>query len=239
MDYISLIFVLIFVIFMILGFAKGFIRTLLLFSKGLIAIILASLLCKAFANLLYNIPVFASQENGIISWLISKNTIFSETVYPSDSELIKQALSSLSIPSFISSSIANNVVKTIPESGMVLSKAIARSLMSLYLNGLSFIILVIIFRLILFILRKFINALFDSLPTIQKIDRIFGLAFGFFLGLCFTSLICFLFTGIISTNLIEPFATFLKNQMKLEQDTFTLSKFLYEHNFLMFLFSLI
>ncbi len=238
MDIFSIIFLIIFIFFAIFGTVKGFLRTFLFFAKGLIALAVAYLLCNQLASLLIKLPFVESAENGFISWLNQQGTLFSTRIYPGQEDLIVEALKSISIPEFLAKIIANNSKDMITNEGIILSETIAFKIISLILITISFIIILVLTRILLFLLKKFLDGLFEALPAIKSIDRIFGLVFGIFMGILIIDTICFTLTGLISIPFLKPLKTFMTNQMKLGTNEFTLSKFMYEHNLLLYILSL-
>ncbi len=236
MDIFSIIFLVILAFFIFFCGIKGFIRSIISFSKGIVSFIIATILCRPFANFLMNLPTSKSSENGIISWLIKQSPKFNQIVYPGDYEVISDALKSLSIPGFLSDIIGKSVNNTLPSEGIILSESIAQSIMYLILSVISFVILIIAIRFLLFILRRSIKGILDNLPTIKKIDRIIGIIFGIIVSVFVIDGICFVLMGLISIPGLDSFAKFINNTMQLNTNTFTISKFFYEHNILLLIF---
>lgn len=238
MDIFSIIFLIIFFFLAILGAYKGFLRTFLFFAKGIIALVIAYLLCNQLADLLIKLPFVESMENGFISWLNQKGTLFSTRIYPGQEDLVVDALKSIAIPEFLAKIIANNSKDMITSEGIILSETISFKIISLIMVTISFIIILIVTRVLLFLLRKIMKHIMESLPAVKSIDRIFGLIFGIFLSIIIIDTICFVLTGLISIPFLETLKNYMTSQMKLGTNKFTISKFFYEHNLLLYILKL-
>lgn len=237
MDVISIIFIVILLLFIILCTVKGFIRSIIFFGKDIISFLAAITLCRPLADLLMNLPTAKSSEQGMMAWLQKQGPLFSETIYPGNTDPIVEALKSLSIPEFVAKAITNQIASTIPQGGINLSETIATALVYIILCVISFILIIIVVRILFFILNKFIKGIFKTLPEIKTIDRLFGAILGTIIAIIIIDGVCFVFMGIISLPGLESIATYLQTTMKLEESTFTLSKFFYEHNILLYIFS--
>ncbi len=238
MDFFSIIFLIIFFFFAIFGTIKGFLRTLLYFINGIIALFVACLFCNQLADILIKLPVVVNAESDLISWLNQQGTLFSTRIYPGQEDLIVEALKSISIPEFLAQIIANNSKDLITNEGIILSETIGFKIISLIVIIISFVILLILTRLLLFLVKKFIDRMFDTLPAVKSVDRLFGFVFGCLLAIIIINTTCFILTGLIAIPFFEPLKTFMTSQMKLGTTEFTISKYMYEHNLLLYILSL-
>lgn len=238
MDVFSITFIVILLFFAIFWFAKGFLRSILSFSQGILSFIIASCTCKPVANLLIKLPFIINSENQMIDWLNSQNSSFSQTIYPNQIDTVVDALKTLSvpIPSFLANTIAQKI--EIPETGIVLSEAISFSLLYLLLTIISFILIIILSRIFLFVFKRLIKYIMKSLPTVRKADRIVGLFGGLFFGICIVDIFCFVILGMMSIPLFESVNNYIIAEMQLDTSGFTFAKFMYEHNLLLYLLNL-
>lgn len=234
MDIISIIFIIIIIFFTIFGLAKGFIKTILIFSKGIISFIVASVFCSSLGSLLMLLPFVNSWNTSFATSLENKSIIFSQTVYADDTDLISSALNELNIPSFLSNILAKKI--EIPSTGAVLSTCISSQLIHMIMVLIAFIILLIGTRLILFILRKIISKIVESVSPLKFLNRTLGGILGCIMGLVIIWVTCYVFSILITIPALESFSNYLTSQMKLDSNTFTISKFFYEHNLLLYFF---
>ncbi len=238
MDILSAIFLIIILIFLLVGTLNGFIKTLLIFSKGIVSYLIASLFSKPLANLLLKLPFTNSAKNGISNWIISINPSFGETIMPNQSDKVYESMKSLPLPNFITKALATNITSSIPSEGITIANEVSYQILLLLFTILSFIILIVATRILLQLFSSIIKKFIDSLHGIKVIDRIFGIVLGLFLGICIVDLICICLTGIMNTPFLSSWGNALIDIMKLNEDNFTISKFMYEHNLLLFIISL-
>lgn len=238
MDIISCIFIVLILAFILFGFIKGFLRSLLYYARGILSFFIALIFCQPLANLFQSLSFVQQGKITIQEWLYNQNTLFRQTFYPEEREKVLDALKSLSIPDFFASFLADKITPSIPSGGIELGVTVADALMMTLLTIFSFIILIIAVRILLMILRRFTKMLLNRLPTIKIIDRIFGLLLGAFIGIVVVDFICILFTGIMSVPFFDNFSMILNEQMALNQEQeFRISKFFYENNLLLKLFA--
>lgn len=237
-DLISIIFLLIIFGLGLLGYKKGFFKTLTGFIKSIASFVIAILLCKPIALLLSNSKMGVSMTNSFIEYF-EKKGIFSEIVTMANKEqIVSQSLQTLNVPSLLNNFLTKLLVHVVPITG---DKTIGQSLaptLTLYIFiGISFVLLFIIVRLLFILLKKFFNYL-EQIPFVGFVNKILGCFIGTLKGVLLVCMITFVFTLIIPLD--NGVSRFLVEQMRLENSSiFTFSKFMYENNFLLGLIAFI
>ncbi len=241
-DVISIIFLVIILLYGFIGYKRGLFKTLTSAFKNIIAFIVALLLCIPLGKLLANTGMGTNLSNWLNDFLISKNeALFNVALTEANKEeLALQALNALNLPTLLSGLLVKSltsIIASIGTIGITLGEALATSLTSYIFMGICFVILFIIVRLLVILLNKLFGAL-EKIPLIKAVDKTLGVVLSVLKGALLILVITYVFTFIVPLD--NCFSNFLVNQMALGDDhVFTISKFLYEKNFLLSLIALI
>ena len=226
MGVIDSIVIIIFVIFMIIGFVKGFTKQTLSSFAWLFALCAATSLCKTLATMLMETTISVDIQNVISNWLVKK---CGEGVMQLGvtEEALSQTLSGLGIPYFIHPILTNtlnlNGVADVTM-GVFLSYSITNYI---FLVGGYIIIYLIVFLLIKLFAKIFGDAIKKS--PFSFIDRILGMIWGT-VKATFIISIAMLLLSLILNLPIESVNEWIVNDMRLGVDDFGVSKFIFEHN---------
>ena len=165
--------------------------------------------------------------------LLDFNPLFGELFYKDNPEAINQAVQSLKIPSIISPFISNEIIKIIPNEGIIIGEAISSLLIQIICSIICFALIYLILRLSLVLIKKLFKSIISNIKPIKRIDRLLGAVLGLFIGIISVNIICLILTLTMSIPLLEEFNLFVINQMQLNSDTWTLSKYMYQNNLLL------
>ena len=210
-DILTIIFLVVIVINLIIGIAKGFFKELISFFGFFLVLIGAYLLCKPVGNLLYG--VFGGAiSNPIYDFLAGKNAGFAEVMTRSAAESqLPDLLNSIKIPSFFHSIFIKYIVGCIPEVDAEVSLAVgkytANSIGLLACTAIAFLAVAIVLLVILYIIKRLTRKI-NGVPIIGWLNRLLGGVLGLLAGLIIVagigSLLSML-TGIsfINTTLID------------------------------------
>lgn len=233
MDLISIVFIAVIILFIIIGIIKGFAASVIDFLGQIIILILAYLLTNVLTPIVANISIFTNFKSSIYNALLDFNPLFGELFYKDNPEAINQAVQSLKIPSIISPFISNEIIKIIPNEGIIIGEAISSLLIQIICSIICFALLYLVLRLTLVLIKKLFKSIISNIKPINKIDRLLGAVLGLFIGIISVNIICLILTLTMSIPLLEEFNLFVINQMQLNSDTWTLSKYMYQNNLLL------
>ena len=233
MDLVSIVFIAVIILFIIIGIIKGFAASVIDFLGQIIILIVAYLLTNVLTPIVANISIFTSFKSSIYNALLDFNPLFGELFYKDNPEAINQAVQSLKIPSIISPFISNEIIKIIPDEGIIIGEAISSLLIQIICSIICFALIYLILRLSLVLIKKLFKSIISNIKPIKKIDRLLGAVLGLFIGIISVNIICLILTLTMSIPLLEEFNLFVINQMQLNSDTWTLSKYMYQNNLLL------
>lgn len=226
------------IVFLIIGYKKGFIKKLISLAGILVIIIFSIVYCSQFAQFLIHHKVFYPNFynnifNNIITNLEKKNIAGDATV----TDVLVQGLN---IPKFIASMLANGIVKEGQSLPTVLeiADAIAKYLGTALMNIISFFILAVgIFLLVLIL--KILASVLRTNKLVKVVDGILGALF--YLTI-FATVVCVLFYFLslcMNQEWFKGARDWLTVDMQLETNHFRLSKLVYQGNIIKKIFDLI
>lgn len=234
MGIIDIVVILLTLIFILIGFKKGFFKQLLSFANWFLALIVSMFLVKPFTELISKTPVHGAVNNRIVAWIATKGPEFSqEYIAGAGSEQISEAISEgLNLPKFIADLVANGINFDVPD-GTTIADILAPSITHIVLYFISYLILFFGLMIILKITLSFFDKLFDK-GVLGAVNQVFGGVLGAVKAFIIVS-VAILILSIVG-NLIPSVHDFLVSDLKLDEDKFRLSKLIYEYNPLIELF---
>ena len=238
-DIISVVFLLIILLYVIRGFKKGFINTVLKFLKGLISLVVAIIVAKPLANFLFTTPVGEFFITKLNDGFVSKGEIFNTIITSENKDLIiSGVLTEMNIPTFISNFISSYISSLIVvEENVTIAHAFATSLTQFILIVIGFLAAFVVTLILVFIISKIFKVI-ENLPIVGALNRLVGGVFSGLIGLFIVSLITFLISLILPFS--NEFASWYSSTIMLDDpNTFTFAKFIYENNFIAKLIELI
>lgn len=233
LDIVSLIFFIIIFVSVMSGLKKGFFKILVNVIRGILSFALAILLAKPIADLLSTTPIGETLCSKLNSAFLNQGGVFSITITESNkAEVLKQALSEINIPEFLSNVLSNFITNLVEVNGSVsVAEALSNSLTYYILIAIAFIVVFVI----VIILSLILNGIFkkiEKLPFIGTANKILGAIFNGVVGLVVVCFITFLITLIIPFS--NEFSTWFSETIMLnDPETFTLAKYFYENNFVL------
>ncbi len=233
-DTLSIIYLAVLAIFVLIGLFTGFIKSIFGFLKVIISTVIASIASKPIADFMKDRSFILKWKDSLETALNNKAEIF-QTTY--SSEYFDEAFSKLNLPEIIKDLLLKIVNYLIPEMSETFGSIIARSIIYYSLIVVSFIVVYILVRILFSLIIHIFSKHEKNNPPLKAINRILGMAMYFIIGLLIIGGVNYIFTFIISNG--SNVSTWLVNTMHLEDDVFTISKFLYKHNTLLWLIQLI
>lgn len=213
-SFISIGIILLFLLFFAIGFKVGFLTKFINLANSLCGFVFSLLFCKQFSNaVIYRIwgdDMAASYTEKFRT----KNPTITNT---------KEFLDALGLPSFITSNI--DVDLGIDQVYVKLGNVCA----SIVCAFIAFCVLFFGITIICFILKLVVAGCRQS-KLIRVIDGILGSIFYVlltYIGIC---ILLFILTFIMQSQGLEGFRNWVINDMCLDSDKFTISKFLYNNN---------
>ena len=204
----SAVILLIIAIFMIVGAVKGFLGQIFGFIGGLAALILAIILCRPVANIIF------SNTTWMDGLALKIADVFNLPDTEVEAQNLTAALTEMNYPGFMQDSIVK-LAESMNEATVNLSIVISQTIAKFIIIALCFIALFILIRLGVLLLKGLSKAL-TQLPVIGTVDKILGLVLGFLKGLLLVYVLMFLlsiipleFLDVARTAVAEsPVATF-------------------------------
>ena len=165
-----------------LGYKNGLVDSLVKILSFFIAIVLAFVLFKPVGNFIKDTTKFDETLSSTIENALSSNSINEEKLNE-ESDMPKV------ITDYVAKEIKNATATTQNE----IAKTVAEKLTLTIINGISFIGIFLVARIVLFFVRKLAD-LFAEIPVIKQVNEIGGATFGLLRGL----FVVYLLLAIIS-----------------------------------------
>lgn len=224
---IDIILIILFLVALIIGAKKGFLEKFRHLATGLIALIIAILFARQFADMLIGNGVFKeSIYNNVYN-----NIITSEAF--ANGQDATSILTSLGFPSIIASYLASGIPVDLN-----IASSLANSVYNLFMVIISFAILLVGCWILSYIIKLLIKLLRNNI-IIRIVDGLLGVILYGFLAICAIYIIFFIISLIIQIPGLEGFRDFITVDMQLNNpDEFRISKYFYENNILINFFKL-
>ncbi len=192
-------------LFFIVGFIKGFTKSMLTFFGTLASLLLAFLLCKKFVAFLDNSFGLLDKCSALFkNWLPKMGEYMNYPV--TDKASLDTALSKAGIPSFLRKAVNNLILPLIESDSLAEGTTLADTLAPLFgyymLTVISFVALFIIGKLVFFILNAFLQKAIAFKP-LKAADKLLGGALGL-VKAALTVYVLLLIISILPGKLIAP-----------------------------------
>ena len=226
MGVIDSVVIIIFLIFMIIGFVKGFTKQTLSSFAWLIALVAATSLCKIAAAMLMNTSIAGEVEMKLSNWIILKCGEGAAQMGVSEAG-VSEILSSLGLPYFMHPLLTNSIDFN-ALSDTSISTFLSESITNyLFLGGCYLIIYLLVFLVVKILAKAFGDAVKGS--PFSFIDRILGLIWGAVKATFIISILMLLISLILNLP-ITAVNEWITTDMNLGTEEFGVSKFIFEHN---------
>ncbi len=228
MGILDMIIVILFLIFIITGFIKGFTKQTLSSFAWLIALGAATFLCKTLGSLIENTNIGFKLSNSISNWISVKGGEAVNVVVPTfTSDVLSEALHSLGIPYIFHPFLINNIDVSEAQN-ISIAEFVAPQITSFILIILSFLVIYLLTFLLVKLFSKILGDVIKNSPF-GFIDRILGMIWGFLKSVIVISVLMLIVSAIMSLP-IKSVNDWLLLDMKLESEQFSIAKFIYENN---------
>lgn len=233
-DLITIVYVLILAVFLILGFKGGIMKVLVKVLKSFVSTILSTFLSVPMTKLIMTSKLGDNLIAKNAAMLTEKGEPFT-LIY--NAETKEQVLSNLKIADIIKKPLMQLIDKFIPETGesVTVAEAVAPVIVRYAVMGVCFILAFITLRLLCIFLNEWIERHLGNHPFLNTVDKLLGMALYGIVGIALVLLISYAISFIVPLD--NSFSKWLMSQLRLGEDTLTLSKFLYNHNFLASIFA--
>lgn len=235
MGIIDTVILLLFLIVIIVGFFRGFIKQVLSSLAWLIATIAAVLLCTAVSEAVMNMKIGLSLNNSIYDFIASKGEGFTTVISSMNEEGLSAALTQIGIPDILHSFILNNIdLSTF--SDMSIASFISPKISSVLLTIIAFIII----YLFVFIIIKVIAKLFGNIvrgSALGFVDGVLGAIWGSVKICILISILMLALSFVVTMPFGESINEWIITDMKLNEEGFGIAKFFYENNLILFVIS--
>lgn len=167
-------------LFVIIGYFRGFLGTLLSFAGTIIALAAAYFLAKTVATMIGGIGGLRDSLGGVFSGMFD-GEVFTKTIDMSSIEAVSEGLLGLGIPDFLIAILAEPIVAAAAATGlntpMSLATYLGPVIVDFILLVISFIIIFFVVKLIMMIVQRFVKKVLLN-KTLRIGDRILGGVFG-------------------------------------------------------------
>lgn len=184
MNYIDYIIIGILLIYILIGYFKGFMFSLLsLFSFG-VKFVLSMFLCKPFMLFTNNVcKLDIGLSNALASSFTKTSNLFDvsmETMNQTEiNNHITECLNTTKYPSFLKSFLKNIFQITEGNSNFTFNSIISKTFGTFFSFIISFIIIFIIVCILVYFIKYRFKKLTEQSVTVKRIDRFMGIAYGF------------------------------------------------------------
>lgn len=210
-----------------LGWKRGLVLSVFLLGSTILAIFLASILSPVVSMGLDKMGVAKAMTPGFSS--IVEESLTEE--YEKSKEIdIETATEKLPLPSFLSEEISTKVDDTAEESISKISNKIGSQAAGVVCSIIAFVIVFIIVMIAMQIIKAALKIVV-KLPFLNRVDKIGGIIVGFIEGVLFV-LVFLLFVSALSP------VGFMQSAVRAIENS-TITRFLYESNFVGKIISLI
>lgn len=219
------------IVFLIIGFKKGFLKKVISLFGFLAVLIISFVYCSRFAGFLiekdFVYPDIASKVSDNVLVKLSDNGI------GADASLSDILQSVLNLPKFVANWIVNNNGNDAVQSATDVSNAVGAFVGRVCITVIAFLILFVGIFIVIGILKLFASLLRQN-KFVKVVDGLLGSAlyFTFFIAIVFVVFWVFSFFLRDPENPTNAFAKFLVTDMQLNTTRFRLSKWIYDSNIL-------
>lgn len=223
----------------LVGAKVGFIRKFLKAIKGIVGLVAGYFLCKPVSKV-FSKNVEPKVSDKLWQFLQTKGEAFTTTL-PSDPTYRRQALeqgvSEMKLPSSIGNKLIDRLMVTEePTAG----EAIAKILANLFMIILSFVIIYVLCLIIVGIISIIIKKLIGKRKALGTVDRLFGAIFGLVETAVIVCGIFLIVVPLLNSSFLSGVSDWISNDICLtESGVISISKFIYNSNPLLYLYSLI
>ncbi len=226
---IDIVLVLIMIISLILGYKKGFVKKAIGLVGLLVALVVAAVFCGKLSLFLQEEKVFYSIYTNV------KNNVIDAMIENNMTNDAKSALTQMGVPDFLAVFLADKITASL--NPFELADNIATFFYGIAMNVISFVTLFIGVFVVTIILKIIANILRAN-AIIHFVDGLLGMVLYF----CLTMLVVYVIFAIVGLLYNQSFFVsakeFLDVDMKLNENTFRLSKFFYNNNIITNFFQL-
>lgn len=218
------------VIFVTIGWNKGFLEKVIDMASSIFGLVASILLARPFADGVLRNLIGPSLEESISGYLVSRLDEIGLTVNQLTQTNLRQALAEFSLPEFMIDALVDSIDAS--QVGQQIIDALTPGILSLALIVISFLVLFFGSMVVFFILRLLAKGL-TSVPIIKHIDKFLGAIFGLIKVALLIFILLFILALVINIPAINTLIyQFLDVDMQLSTDSFRLSKYLYDNNLL-------
>ena len=226
---IDILIVLVVILFLVIGWKKGFLEKVIDMASSVFGLVASVLLARPFSGVLRK--WFGEALGGSINeYLYSRLDEIGLAAADLTESNLREALDAFSLPNFM----VEWVIESVDYNTVAVSivDSISPLILSLALLVLAFITL-FFGSMLVFLLLKLLAKGITSIPIIKQIDKILGLIFGFLKVALLVYILLFVLALIINIPAINDLIyEFLAIDMQLASEKFRLSKYLYDNNLL-------
>ncbi len=193
--------ILILVISLIVGIKKGFLGLVVGFLAGIVTIVLCTLLCDPLAQAIGGAGLTATLDQSFSNLIKFEDEIFTTPLKSLSQEQIANALSSLELPEFLNSAIADLLQAKLADTSIAadvsVKSVIISALTNATLTAIAWCALFVVLSVVFALLKRFVK-IFNKIPLIGFVNKLLGGLLGLILAAIMICVIMYLFTLLSS-----------------------------------------
>jgi uncharacterized membrane protein required for colicin V production len=222
---IDVVIILAVIIFALLGWKNGFLVKIIELASGLFGLLASFILARPFAAVLT--PWIGEPINVKIGEYLSQSPLFAATLNEAN---VRTAFAGMSLPQFMVDWIVESINFDTLTTSII--DAIQPTILSLAMVVISFIVLFFGSMIAFFILKLLAKGI-TKIPVIREIDKVLGVLFGIVKIAAVVYILLFVLALLLTIPSINNLiGGFLAIDMKLGEEEFRISKWLYDNNIL-------
>lgn len=218
---IDIVLVVLFIVFIFVGWKKGFVEKFLSLANALCGFLFSIIFCRDFAGFLIKHNIF---YGGIYDKVYSN--VSKADVLQDGNATASQVLEAIGFPKNLSDFIADKMAINTTEIAQGISENVSKCLMVV----IAFLLMFFGTTIICFLLKTLFKAFKEGSVILKITDGILGIVFYFIIFFVIVDVALFGVSILMQTSSLESVRNFLDVDMQLSTDSFRLSKYLYNNN---------
>ena len=230
-DIIGIFFLAILFIFFLFGIKRGLFKTIISFIKSIVSMIISTFLSKPIARFLVSTSLGENWAKSMTDSLSLKGGLYTSEYQ----EAIDQVINEMKLPGFIAEHLPKLIEGLFPniEEGQTVAEVLGPAIVYYSFIVIAFVCVFLMCQLLVALLTKLFKRMEESSNLIKISNRLLGGVLSLFIGFIIVCLITYGISFLLPME--NALSNWLVSEMKLKEDTMTVSKFFYENNFLAYI----
>lgn len=223
---IDLSIILIMIVFGVVGYKKGFIRSITTLCSSIIALILSFIIYPIVNMLLKLTPIYTSIYQGVFKKI--EIIDFGKGIQSQGNAILENITW---LPDFLTMQIKNNNNTAMYEllGAATIQEYISSYVTHMIMSMLALLITWILLKVVLGIVFRILGSIIENLPVMSSLNRCAGLFFGLLKGVIALSILSLIVPLLITSPVFENISQSIEGSI--------LIRWLYENNFILIMYN--